>query len=376
MLNKVGVDKWCFRGLIGKGLSMALIRALTLHVAPRNWSPHDIVDSVIELVSKVRDCIRTCGLNVWTLRAILPPLPASLDREWCQRLARMLASIDDILIAAFPLECESPCTDIILELIDNAHNIYGSIRCDSDTCLLRAVNKTLKKSVEPDTYTRFAITVGTWIETPYFPAAANVSMSMGISASLRYVDLVERALLHGDVEKLTEFIESSIRKLHSVALCSELPFRGIDLSLSPWMDESVGHLIEKLISAKIGSPGTINAVHSLNMFIKAIARKMRLNVIGFNEVMLSVAEDNILNERVKEGYVRLRDLVCYSLFCAPGLDMVAIPRSIDLDRLAIDVFTVHKYKMRTLIIRVIPVDAEPGTPIQLKNIGTTYVSLP
>ena len=355
---------------------MALIRALTLHVAPHNWSPHDIVDNVIELMIKVRDCVKSCGLDVWTLRVVLPPLPAGLDREWCRRLARMLTSINDIFIAAFPLECESPCTDIVLELIESAHNIYGSIRCDSDTCLLRVIDKTLKRSMEPNTYTRFAITVGTWIESPYFPATANVSMTTGISASLRYVDLVERALLYGDVKRLTEFIESSVRKLHSIALCSNLPFRGIDLSLSPWMNESVGSLVEKLISSKIGSPGTINAIHSLNMFIRAIARKLKLNVIGFNEVMLSVAEDNILNERVKEGYVRLRDLVHYSLFCAPGLDMVAVPRSIDLDRLVIDVFTVYRYKMRTLTIRVIPVDAEPGTPIQLKNIGTTYVSLP
>lgn len=355
---------------------MALIRALTVHIAPRNWSPHDIIGNAIELMTKVRDCVKSCGLDVWTLRAVLPPIPTGLDREWCQRFARMLINIDDVFIAAFPLECESPCTDIVMDLLGSAHNIYGSIRCDSDTCLLRAVDKTFRRFVEPDVYTRFAITVGTWIESPYFPATANVSVATGISASLRYVDLVERALLYGDAERLMEFVESSIRKLRSVALCSGLPFRGIDLSLSPWMNESIGRLVEKLISSKIGSPGTINAIHSLNVFIKAIARKLKLNVIGFNEVMLSVAEDTILNERVKEGYVRLRDLVHYSLFCAPGLDMVAISRSVDLDRLAIDVFTVYRYKMRTVTIRIIPVDAEPGTQIQLKNIGTTYVSLP
>ncbi|MEM3980494.1 MAG: DUF711 family protein, partial [Ignisphaera sp.] len=131
------------------------------------------------------------------------------------------------------------------------------------------------------------------------------------------------------------------------------------------------------IGNKIGSPGTINAIYSLNKLIDGIIKKLRIRSIGFNEVMLPVAEDDILNKRVEEGFIRLRDLINYSIVCVAGLDMVAIPKLlVDIRRTAIDMLTVHKIKKRSVAMRIIPVDQEPGTSIKLENFGTTYVIFP
>ena len=151
---------------------------------------------------------------------------------------------------------------------------------------------------------------------------------------------------------------------------------GVDLSLSPWREESVVAIIEKLIGNKIGFPGTINTIFSLNRLVKGLAKKLGVVTTGFNEVMLSVAEDNILNERVKEMAIRLRDLISYSALCAAGLDMVAVPRSIDITRIAIDMLTIYRVKGRSVAMRIIPVDGGPGTEILLKRFGVTYVIEP
>ncbi len=339
--------------------------------------PLDIVSHAIEFSTRVRECLREHRVDAWTLRIVMPPIPSDLDREWCRSFAKTLSrELTDVLVAAFPLEPESPCVDVVIELLSDAPNVFGSVRCSDDLCLSRAVEKVLRKDVDIEAFTRFAIIIGTWIETPYFPATANASMASGLSASLRYVDLVEQAMIRGDPSKLFSFIMSAMRSLEEVASCSGIPFKGFDLSLSPWMDESVGLLVERLINAKIGSPGTFNAVYSLNKLIKALSRKLNVKTLGFNEVMFPVAEDVVLNERVKEGYLRLRDLVALSTYCVAGLDMVAIPRRIDLLRLSIDLLTVYRVKSRSIAMRVIPVDAEPGSEVKLKRFGTTYVAAP
>ncbi len=356
---------------------MAVIRAVAIHMAPQRWSQLDIVSHMIELSTRVHDYLHEHRVDAWTLRIVMPPIPSDLDREWCRSFAKMLSKeLSDVLVAAFPLEPESPCIDIVMELINDAPNVFGSVRCSDDLCLSRVVGKVLRKNVDVDAFTRFAIIIGTWIETPYFPASANVSMAPGLSASLRYVDLVEWAMIRGDPSRLFSFIASAMRSLEEVASCSGIPFKGFDLSLSPWMNESVGHLVERLINAKIGNPGTFNAVYSLNKLIKALSRKLEVKTLGFNEVMFPVAEDDVLNERVKEGYLRLRDLVALSTYCVAGLDMVAVPQRIDLLRLSIDLLTVHRVKRRPIAMRVIPVDAEPGSEVQLRRFGTTYVVAP
>jgi uncharacterized protein (UPF0210 family) len=148
------------------------------------------------------------------------------------------------------------------------------------------------------------------------------------------------------------------------------------MSLSPWREESVCMIIENLINNKIGFPGTLNAIYSLNKLIFGLIKKLEVKSIGFNEVMLPVAEDAVLNERVKEVALKLRDLVNYSILCVAGLDMVAIPLNLDIYRLAIDMLTIYRVKKRTVAMRIIPVDQEPGTALKLENFGVTYVVYP
>lgn len=355
---------------------MAQVRALAIHI-PSDLQPIDMLDKVINIVDKVTACAKAYGVTPWTLRLVFPVIQSfqTLDRYLSD-----LFSIKSDIMASIGIEGEYLRSNEILQLLNTYEGLYSSARCDSDHCTEKVIDDLYMKpcnDVDINIYTKFALLIGSWIETPYFPATSNISNSLGLSLSLRYVDLMKRALVDGVPQELFEFIEKVYNMINYVSACTGTPFLGLDLSLSPWGDESVAELIEKLIGSKIGFPGTINVIHGLNKLIESIIKKLKIRSIGFNEVMMPVAEDNVLNERVRDDDIRLRDLVNYSMVCIVGLDMVAVPRShLNLKRIAIDMFTVYKIKRRNIAMRIIPVDQEPGSSIILKRFGTTYVAVP
>lgn len=353
---------------------MALIRALAIHV-PLDFQSIEEVDRIIKVVDSVLNCAHMLNVRPWTLRIVFPAIAN------CEELKKYLDNLFSVLrpdiMVGIGVEGNTKGIEDILQLLHMFKKFYSSIRCDSDSCIRRAVDSIYvrpSRNVDINVYTRFALLFGSWIETPYFPATCNISNTLGISASLRYVDLVDRALFENSPQELFSFIENVYRQAEDISRCANIPLLGLDLSLSPWKEESVAGLVEKLMGYKIGLPGTVNAVYSLNKLIEGLIRKLRIRSIGFNEVMLSVAEDSVLNERVREGYMRLRDLINYSMVCVAGLDMVAVPRGVDIHKVAIDMSTVYKIKKRSVAMRIIPTDQEPNSIVKLEDFGITYVA--
>jgi len=361
---------------------MALIRALTVFISAGygESTVEHIVGRVINIADRVAECVRQHGINPWTLRIVIPPVAANWSVDRCRELTKQIHEISsDWLVHSLGLEIDSGCAAKVFDVLNEYKRAYASIRCDDDSCLIRAsdIIKNSYKDYEPEVFTRFALTVGPWISTPYFPATTNNLNQIGFSVALRYVDLIKESVVLGRADGLFKFIGDTYEKLRSIASCANIPFLGFDLSISPWMEESVAEIVELLIENRIGYPGTVNAIVALNRMIRLIASKAAVPVIGFNEVMLPVAEDSLLNERVRTGVIRLRDLVNYSAFCVAGLDMVSIPiKMISLERLLMDMLTIYNTKFRTIGVRVVPIDAEPGSRVHLPRFGDTFVIQP
>jgi len=357
---------------------MPLTRALTVFVPVHSWRAEEIVDRTIALAERVFSCAERVDLNAWTNRVVLPVIPpAALD---CNNIVRIAIEVESVLkdegvLIAFPLDPGHKCLRKAEALL-TLENAYFSTACSSAECLQKVSEAVYSsRDVELDAFTRFAISFGTWLETPYFPATANTSNTIGFSLSLRYVDAIAKAVVGGG-EKLFEFLRGVTKKAEYIASCSSIPFQGIDFSISPWVnsEESVALLIESLLKAPLGSLGTLNILYNLNALVKALPKKVGAKHTGFNEVMLPVAEDSVLSQRIKEGYVRVRDLIGYSFVCVAGLDMVALPREADIPMLAGDMLTVYRVKGRVVAMRIIPTDMEEGGEVRLKNFGTTYVA--
>jgi len=304
-------------------------------------------------------------IEVWTKRLSLPPTPKgiSLDRlaefEVDSRISYALVHISDKDsrirdLSGFLRSTRSSFASVLLRTPDR----------------IREISK-LVESLEPEIATRFSILLNEdFLATPYYPAgSANVSED-SLALSLRYV----KEFAEGKGAEALREADEVGRKL---SLSLGLYYLGIDPSLSPWMEESVGKLIEDR-SSKIFSFGNLNAISSINREILTSVAKAGVRGIGFSELMLPVAEDSVLTERVGEGVLTLRDLLLYSSVCVAGLDMVAVNLTgSNLEALLRDAFAVYLTKGRPYGVRLI---VFPGSQaldrVEIKGFGATYVVKP
>jgi uncharacterized protein (UPF0210 family) len=305
-------------------------------------------------------CVDRVSFKPWTLRVAFKE-PKEVTCE------------DSVLIhlgAAGPGE--------VAKILPKCANTYLTTVCKSLSCVEEALKHLWRMELDLDTYTRFAVTIGVPVETPYYPATLPRGDEIAISVALRYVDEFSRLILgERSIDDLAEQLTAIYTELREVASCTNATRYFMDLSLSPWMEESVALLIEKGYGVSVGDIGTIYALLDLNSAIRRLALRLSskgVMVGGFNEVMLPVGEDSRLKELVQSGKLRLRDLIGYVTYCVAGLDMVAIARDqVEPKHLARDLWATYSVKGKTIGARVIPTEKNPGENITLKRFGSIPV---
>jgi hypothetical protein len=230
-------------------------------------------------------------------------------------------------------------------------------------------------SKDPLIYTRFSIITGSWVQTPYFPSSPNIAGELGFSVALRYVDLFWEVFKGSDgFSKVAGFIRGLNDLFKDIESMFGLKYYGIDLSLSPWMSESVAKMIEAASKVRFPSPGSGFGIDRLNRLIRIIADRSGARTIGFNEVMIPVEEDDLLKERAYSGDLRFRDLIHLSAYCIVGVDMAIVnANDLDIGRVLSDLLVISRIKGRPVGIRVIPVDTPPGSRVNLGRFGVGSV---
>jgi uncharacterized protein (UPF0210 family) len=93
--------------------------------------------------------------------------------------------------------------------------------------------------------------------------------------------------------------------------------------------------------------------------------------------MLPVAEDNVLKERAGEGRLTLQLLASYSYACVAGVDMAVVPvgewEPAIAERLLRELQMASSRKGKPLAARIIAVDADAGSWVDLGRFGRTPV---
>ncbi len=349
-------------------MSMALIRSLTIHVKPVG-SVKDFKDLVYEKLDVIKKLVRELGLNVWSYRIVLPPeLPSEYQLRLTQELCR-----DDVLLASYHIDASEVKPEDIISVLTSCERSYITIRLPTTDLIDSITNlySKLIKSIDINDFTRLGISIPDYIVTPYFPLAT--TYDEGISVALRYVDLFY-TYVRGDEEPLIKYILNTSKLVSGLAGRVGMKFLGIDYSLSPWLSESVVSIIEYLSGIKFAYPGSGYAVKKLNELIGNVSNTLGISNVGFNEVMLPVAEDDLLKERVAEGSVTLRDLTYLCSYCLVGVDMVVLKDDVGLIKGVVkDVLTSSIIKGRVIGVRLIPVNASEGSEVLLKRFGKVPV---
>jgi uncharacterized protein len=175
---------------------------------------------------------------------------------------------------------------------------------------------------------RFGIGFNIAESTPFFPFS--FSDQEGLSVALESLPLFSKLTYKGgslgDVrdalcEGLLEFQE----RIENVLGATDVKYLGADWSLAPLpnCDESVAALVEYMSGNTVGRGSTLSSVAKLTEILKA-PLGLGVKGVGFNGVMLSVLEDDVLACRFRYKDISVNDLLLYSSVCGCGLDMVPI----------------------------------------------------
>lgn len=192
--------------------------------------------------------------------------------------------------------------------------------------------------------------------------------------------LIEKHPESGSLQ-LDELAEEIKQTTFRVTRCGELigrvvskslniDFGVVDLSLAPTptIGDSVGEIFKILGVDAIGAPGTTAILAMLNDAVKKGGIFASKTVGGLSGAFIPVMEDAMLAEAVGDGSLCLEKLEAMTCVCSVGLDMIAIPGSIDADTISAiiaDEMALGLINAKTTAARLIPV---PG-----KEVGD-YVS--
>ncbi len=145
-----------------------------------------------------------------------------------------------------------------------------------------------------------------------------------------------------------------------VAAELKIPFGIVDLSLAPTpnVGDSVGEIMKILGVEAIGAPGTTAIVAMLNDAVKKGGTFASQTVGGLSGAFIPVCEDRFLADAVREGSLVIEKLEAMTSVCSVGLDMIAIPGSVDaatISAIIADEMAIGMINGKTTAVRLIPV---------------------
>jgi uncharacterized protein len=203
---------------------------------------------------------------------------------------------------------------------------------------------------------------------------ADAVLNVGVSGPGVIARALERLIAHHQgVEslRLDELAEEIKQTTFRVTRCGELigrqvskalgiEFGVVDLSLAPTptIGDSVGEIFKILGVDAIGAPGSTAILALLNDAVKKGGIFASKTVGGLSGAFIPVMEDALLAEAVGEGALCLEKLESMTCVCSVGLDMVAIPGSVDADTISAiiaDEMALGMVNHKTTAARLIPV---------------------
>ena len=203
---------------------------------------------------------------------------------------------------------------------------------------------------------------------------ADAVLNVGVSGPGVIARSLERLITDhppGTTLRLDEIAEEIKQTTFRVTRCGELigrqvskslgiEFGVVDLSLAPTptVGDSVGEIFKILGVDAVGAPGSTAILAMLNDAVKKGGIFASKNVGGLSGAFIPVMEDSVLADAVGEGSLCLEKLEAMTCVCSVGLDMVAIPGSVDSDTISAiiaDEMALGMVNNKTTAVRIIPV---------------------
>ena len=133
----------------------------------------------------------------------------------------------------------------------------------------------------------------------------------------------------------------------------------VDLSLAPtpFMGDSVAHILEEMGLEQVGSCGTTAALALLNDAVKKGGIMASAHVGGLSGAFIPVSEDIGMINAVDKGSLSIEKLEAMTAVCSVGLDMIAVPGDTEpevLSAIIADEAAIGVINNKTTAVRIIP----------------------
>jgi uncharacterized protein (UPF0210 family) len=413
------------------------VRAVTMGINLLDCRGTDINETCARIRAKIRhhaaSLVATCdavgsqyAIPVVNKRLAVTPIAdvgAGFDeRDFCQ-LARTL---DDVatevgidLIGGFSANVEGgtshadhklirsipkalSTTQKVCASINVGSTRYG-INMDAVALLGHTIKALADRSADQGGFAaaKFVVFANQPMNVPFMAGAVHgtnqpeVVINVGVSGPGVIAKALERKLEQaGGAEfGLHDLAEVIKRAAFRVTRCGELvgrqvaaalgvPFGVVDLSLAPTpnVGDSVGEILKILGVDAIGAPGSTAIVALLNDAVKKGGLFASQSVGGLSGAFIPVCEDRELATAVQEGSLTLEKLEAMTSVCSVGLDMIAVPGSVDAATIAAiiaDEMVIGMINQKTTAVRLIPVPGkEAGDSVSFGGLFGESAILP
>ena len=385
------------------GINLLDCRAATVRETCRAIEER-IVDRAGSFVETCDLVSRRLGIPVVNKRISITPIAfvgAGFDRDGFVELAvaldRAAASVGVDILGGFSAQVEKGMTKTDREYIlclpealavsekvcasINIASSHKGINMDALALLGRTVKDIAIRTSHQGGFgaAKFVIFCNQPGDNPFMAGAihgveeADTVLNIGVSGPGVVARSLERLInsRNGKELRLDEIAEEIKQTTFRVTRCGELvgrqvseilgvSFGVVDLSLAPTptIGDSVGEILHILGVDAIGAPGSTAILAMLNDAVKKGGLFASKTVGGLSGAFIPVMEDAVLAEAVGRNELCLEKLEAMTCVCSVGLDMVAIPGSVDADTIAAiiaDEMAIGMVNNKTTAARIIPV---------------------
>ena len=385
------------------GINLLDCRAATVRETCRAIEER-IVDRAGSFVETCNLVSRRLGIPVVNKRISITPIAfvgAGFDRDGFVELAvaldRAAASVGVDILGGFSAQVEKGMTKTDREYIlclpealavsekvcasINIASSHKGINMDALALLGRTVKDIAIRTSHQGGFgaAKFVIFCNQPGDNPFMAGAihgveeADTVLNIGVSGPGVVTRSLERLInsRNGKELRLDEIAEEIKQTTFRVTRCGELvgrqvseilgvSFGVVDLSLAPTptIGDSVGEILHILGVDAIGAPGSTAILAMLNDAVKKGGLFASKTVGGLSGAFIPVMEDAVLAEAVGRNELCLEKLEAMTCVCSVGLDMVAIPGSVDADTIAAiiaDEMAIGMVNNKTTAARIIPV---------------------
>jgi uncharacterized protein len=366
-----------------------VIRSLTIGLPIGRQSQDKIESDVVRLIESSNRLFNDAKITSRTIRYTLPAVGPEGESDgyiqsmlnWVDRLANKTG----VRWFCLPLDLikegdKEERLSVALDAISRFPKMFLNLMvADTEKMSMEGINdaaslvlKISKKSNNGFDNFRVGASCGCPANAPYFPFSRHEGENVGFSFALEITDLALGIVAaQGKNIAVDRFRDQFILELssiladidklgHEIALESKCEYKGLDASLAPFPngETSVAKLVEKLLGAPIGSHGSVFVTGLLTDSLRAALIDSKALSVGFNGVMYSLLEDEVLASANSRRCINLDSLVCLSSMCGCGVDMVPIPGVSFPEEIAVlmsDIAAMSLSLKKPLGIRVLPI---------------------